>query len=137
MDGESLVFFLSYSHICKFYEHPDFEIRLSSFDNSHILLPITSLKKLKGASKVSIQCMILHLVIRLVFPYLKKNHKSSFYMHGFSFCYYPFSSSFTYSQAWAKQGNNKKYWLNIICFHGFWESREHWKTVLCLLAELL
>lgn len=99
MDGERIVFFLSYSYICKFYGHPKLEIRLSSFDNSHILLPITSLKKLKGTSKVSIQYMTLHLVIRLVFPYLKKNHKSPFYMHGFSFCYYPFSSSFTYSQA--------------------------------------
>lgn len=72
MDGERIVFFLSYSYICKFYGHPKLEIRLSSFDNSHILLPITSLKKLKGTSKVSIQYMTLHLVIRLVFPYLKK-----------------------------------------------------------------
>lgn len=99
MDRESIVFFLSYSYICKFFEHPEFKIRLSSFDNSHSLLSIISLKKLKGASKVSIQYMTLHLVIRLVFPYFKKNHKSPFYMHGFSFCYYPFSSSFTYSQA--------------------------------------
>lgn len=78
MDRESIVFFLSYSYICKFFEHPEFKIRLSSFDNSHSLLSIISLKKLKGASKVSIQYMTLHLVIRLVFPYLKKKSQKSF-----------------------------------------------------------